>query len=453
MRISLRVMMLSASIACCGTPSSASAQLQPLVMTHGIRSDASTWDNTAFQLGLAFPVSVRRYTTAWKTSYAAQANQLLGSVFVGVPDTTLAVGHSNGGLVLRQAAVSNAPLRGIATIGSPNFGAPAADAIRKNYMPDIIAPILITGQSISYVLSPPDPADPDEQWYYDYVVATGSNMVDLIEAILNLAEFDPSFGIWNSMYPTSPFMQEINSSASLATQAQRAPIRASIRTYLNNPDEAFWRLAIAQENVVYYTATRDFATLIALEAGFFFTDKYCYRQPYQNGKCNGASLFGQLASDLQLIEGRYCYKMQLEDAAGAYAMPCFSTDAVVPIERQMWGPQGFAVPYEFQGPSHTEQPRSASVRLALEAFLQTQANVARCGEGPAYQAQIAAQSTDILPNTTTALGVSVVKQPFCGDGKRWKQRRVCRWRRRWRGDDHGCRERHPYVTCGCCRRR
>jgi len=384
------------------------AQRQPLVMTHGIRSNASTWDQAAFTLPAAFPVSVRRFTTQWKNPYLSQAHELRDFLFPGLPDTTLAVGHSNGGLVLRQSALINAPLRGIATVGSPNFGAPAADAIRKNYMGDIVSPILIHGQAISYVLSPPDLADPDEQWYYDYVVASGSNMISLVNSILAFAEFDPSYSIWNSMYPTSPFMQDVNSSSSLSVQAQRTPIRASIRTYINDPHQSVWRLAIAQENVAYFEAIRDFAALVALDAGFYYTNKYCYTQPYQNqpGKCNASSLFYDLAADFLLIEGRYCYKMTFEDAAGPIPFPCFATDAVVPLERQMWGASGFAVPYEVQGPSHTEQPRSPLVLTAIQSFLEDQANVARCGNGPVYQVQIIPQSGDLIPGTTTPLGVT-----------------------------------------------
>lgn len=390
----------------CAMSTPSAAQRQPLVMTHGIRSGAETWDGAAFDLAVAFPVSVRRFTTEWKDSYTTQANQLLSTVFAGQPDTTLAVGHSNGGLVLRQASLVNAPLRGIATVGSPNFGAPAADAIRLNYMRDVVSPILIHGQWILDAFAPADFGDSNEQWYLDYTIATGSNMADLVSSILTFAGFDPAYDIWNSMYPTSPFMQQINSSSSLALQADNAPVRASIRSYIDDPDDAFWRLAIAPQNVPAFEAIRDFATIIALEAGFFFTDKYCYTEPYHNGKCNASWLFGQLAYDLQLIEGRYCYKMTFEDAVGPIPFPCFATDAVVPLERQMWGAPGYAVPYEIAGPSHTEQPSSQPVRAAIGGFLENQANVARCGQGPIYQAQIAAQAGDLLIGTTTPLPIT-----------------------------------------------
>lgn len=389
----------------CAMSTPSAAQRQPLVMTHGIRSGAETWDGAAFDLSVAFPVSVRRFTTEWKDSYATQANQLLSTVFAGQPDTTLAVGHSNGGLVLRQAAMLNMPMRGIATVGSPNDGAPAADAIRRNYMRDVVSPILIHGQWILDAFSPADFGDSNEQWYLDYTIATGSNMADLVSSILTFAGFDPAYDIWNSMYPSSPFMQQINSSSSLALQAARAPVRASIRTYLTDEDDAFWRLAIKQENVPAFEAIRDFATIIALEAGFYFTDKYCYTEPYHNGKCNASWLFGQLAYDMQLIEGRYCYKMTFENAAGPIPFPCFATDAVVPFERQLWPDTG-VVQYEIEGPSHTEQPKSPGVRLAIERFLRNQANVERCGQGPIYQAQITAQSGDLLVGTTTPLAVT-----------------------------------------------
>lgn len=381
------------------------AQRQPLVMTHGIRSDAATWDQTASALTFKFPVAVHRFTTQWKTPYLSQANELLSSVFAGLPDTTLAIGHSNGGLVLRQAALLNAPLRGLATVGSPNFGAPAADAIRKNYMSDLITPILIRAQSISYALSPPDFSDGEEQWYFDFVIAFGGGMINLVNEILAFAGFDPSYSIWDSMYPTSAFMQNVNSPSSLALQAQRAPIRASIRTYIDDPHQAVWRLAIPQSSVPYFEAIRDVGSTMALYAGLYYTDKYCYSQQNNPLRCNASSLFFDMSADLQLIEGRYCYKMTFVNATWPYPFPCFATDAVVPLENQIWGPPNYAVPYEVQGPSHTEQPKSTAVRASLEAFLQAQAGVAECGTGAVVVVQIAPQAADLLPGTTTPLAV------------------------------------------------
>ncbi len=384
------------------------AQRQPLVMTHGIRSNAATWDSAAFALHSMFPVTMHRFTTKWKTPYLAQANELLDSVFAGLPDTTLVIGHSNGGLVLRQAALINAPLRGLLTVGSPNQGAPAADAIRKNYMGDIMSPMLVKGQAIALAFDPPDYTDAEEQWYYDYVGATGSNMIDLVNSIFAFMEFDPSYAIWQGMYPSSPFMQAVNGNSSLELQAQNAPTRGYIRTYIDNPDQAVWRLVAAQQNVGYLEGIRDFAALIAIQAYYYYEDKYCYQQPYQTGKCNASSLFAEVALDLYKIEGRYCYKMLVENAVGPVEFPCFATDAVVPFERQvLLGPPGsLPVPYEVQGPSHTEQPKSTAVRNLIARFLEEQANVARCGFGPVYLVQIAAQASDLIPGTTTPLPVS-----------------------------------------------
>lgn len=389
------------------------AQRQPLVMTHGIRSGPSTWDQAAIPLLAAFPVTIMRDSTSWTKAYSHQANELLTSLFPGLPDTTLAIGHSNGGLVLRQSVIQNAPIRGLATVGSPNRGAPAADAIRNGYMGQIASPIFVRGQQIFYAFDPPDWIDPDEQWYFDYVIASGNNMVNLIDFILAFMQFNPSYDIWDSMYPSSPFMQQIGSASSLALQRQRVPIRASIRTYIDDPYQAVWRLALPQHLVADAEAIRDFAAVISSYAGYYLTDKYCYQQPYVAGKCNAASLFYDMATDLQLIEGRYCYKLHLENASTANPFPCFASDAVVPLENQVWGQIGANPPidsalvlYDIQGPSHTEQPRAPLVRTAIESFLAAQANVARCGFGPVYEVQIAPQSGDILPGATASLAVT-----------------------------------------------
>ena len=86
------------------------AQRQPLVLAHGIQSTDSTWNLNKPLLERDFPVQVHKSTTIWTTSQRDQAAVLIASTFAGLPDSTVGVGHSNGGIVLRQAAMDGAPI-------------------------------------------------------------------------------------------------------------------------------------------------------------------------------------------------------------------------------------------------------------------------------------------------------------------------------------------------------
>ena len=101
------------------------AQDRPVVFLHGFHSDAGGWVATAERLRMRAAITVHTPTVNWRATFADQVNELAGPrrrspLF---PASSMAIGHSNGGLVAREWA-RRGSLDGVVTIGTPHRGAP-----------------------------------------------------------------------------------------------------------------------------------------------------------------------------------------------------------------------------------------------------------------------------------------------------------------------------------------
>jgi pimeloyl-ACP methyl ester carboxylesterase len=109
------------------TASVALAEDRSVVFVHGLASDGSTWDGAVARLTPRLAMRPYQPTLDWRGYYENQAS-LIDQQFPGLPNDTVAVGHSNGGVVARQWS-RNHPLGALITVGSPNQGAPIVDHI------------------------------------------------------------------------------------------------------------------------------------------------------------------------------------------------------------------------------------------------------------------------------------------------------------------------------------
>ena len=125
-----------AAVACCAClPLTAAAQDVPVVFVHGIFSSGDTWRATANRLTGRLQIEPHvvdlHSTDPLRTQTAA-----LNAAKAWLPSRTLAVGHSQGGLIAREWSKSKA-LSGILTLGTPHGGAPvtarALDVVNFNY--------------------------------------------------------------------------------------------------------------------------------------------------------------------------------------------------------------------------------------------------------------------------------------------------------------------------------
>jgi pimeloyl-ACP methyl ester carboxylesterase len=372
---------LCALLVCVAPP--ISAQRQPVVLAHGIRSDSSTWSVDSPLLQQHFPVQIRAATSTWTESQRYQAATLAGTAFLGLPDSTVAIGHSNGGIVLRQAGMNDSPMRSLLTIGTLNFGAPAAHNVMNSTMAGIALPVFddIFWFTTLFVTNSLDFEDLVVYGAMSYSAQTiATSVMNIFLAKVGFNSYNEG---WASMYPSSPYIVAINSPDSIAKLAQNVPVRAYVRTSIGNPYDALFRLVYSEDSAAATAAQLAFVSFMLQEDGYQLQYKYC--SPYQSydlNKCAASAFVIFAASDLMAIPDRYCRRMMYEgvglyDTSTGY---CGTSDGVVPYERQPLPSAQFE--YVVDQVSHTEQTKSPLVLDRMERFVEDRAFVKRCGTGP-----------------------------------------------------------------------
>src|SRR3954454_2397966 len=101
------------------------AQEQPVVFIHGVASGPDTGAETADRLQSQLQISAYRAEVSGWNSLESQSGEMQNR-FGGLPNSTIAVGHSLGGLVAREWSRAH-ELDGVITIGTPNRCAPIAN--------------------------------------------------------------------------------------------------------------------------------------------------------------------------------------------------------------------------------------------------------------------------------------------------------------------------------------
>jgi pimeloyl-ACP methyl ester carboxylesterase len=111
-------------------PSNVASQSPPVVLVHGLNSSGPAWNEGLWKLRSRLPA-----TEFWTPTlpsfdhFLSQANVLRAAVYY--KPYFIAVGHSNGGNVIRTAAYEGQQFTGAVAMGSPLQGAPLADRARE----------------------------------------------------------------------------------------------------------------------------------------------------------------------------------------------------------------------------------------------------------------------------------------------------------------------------------
>ena len=113
------------------------AQDVPTVFVHGIFSSSDAWRATSQRLANVLQIAPLSASTCPRPRVLETQTAALNGAFGGLPANTIAIGHSQGGLITRQWSRTKA-LRGILTLGTPHTGsqltARGLDLINFNYM-------------------------------------------------------------------------------------------------------------------------------------------------------------------------------------------------------------------------------------------------------------------------------------------------------------------------------
>jgi len=248
-----RVLAALTLAACLAAGRPAAAQDRPLVLVHGFASNGATWTEAANRLRVQLEVTPIAPSYNWKQGFAQQAAELSGKL-PAVPGVVFAVGHSNGGVAIREWSKTR-PMSGLLTMSSPNQGAPISKnaGALANYNVQIVYALLGIRNAF---------ANPNDSSYWIYQVIQGAlafanDAYNLTGIALGSAGFDLFSDAFAQERLGSSYMQALNSPANLAREqsalnGNRAAIVTSVADYhlggvfrATNPDTAnAWRAGL-----------------------------------------------------------------------------------------------------------------------------------------------------------------------------------------------------------------
>ncbi len=215
---------------CIASPAAAQSP-QPIVLMHGFNSSGETWASAAARLRQEFNATTTQPTCPWGHDLGDQANRLRGTLASApwaYPDTTVLVGHSNGGLISREASRQGQPMKAVVTLGTLHRGAPLAASF------GVLPPwggfvAAINAEPVYYYL----------WWLRDYnwiswiagsqaavMSATGTVIAGYGSYILTQA----ISGALPDMSPGSPFLDQLNAQGNLDREARSIPVRLGIQS-------------------------------------------------------------------------------------------------------------------------------------------------------------------------------------------------------------------------------
>ncbi|MCC7009999.1 MAG: hypothetical protein IT184_14425 [Acidobacteria bacterium] len=343
-RAARRLLLMSILVAA-GT-SSAAASDRPVVFLHGFAASAGDWTDAASRLQQSLALQARIPGLAWQNEFPAQAAALQANAqFGSLPNTTVAVGHSNGGLVAREwSKLHN--LAGIVTIGTPHGGAPILQNLVQWAMFNDV-----TRWAIDRVLSA-------------FAVPTDSSWV--IGAVQQCLRFASDYSVFTvtrlfaglgvqttvpvsyQMMPGSSFLNALNSDGNLSREAASAPKRVGIASVAHN---YYWagpaRAVLPQDaDAIAVTLYASAGTLIGYGNALLGR-----AAPGDWASIEQAlSLIG-LGSQLLMIDQMYCALV-----SHPVIWVCMPNDGVVPIDRQAYpGAANLLI----QGPAHTQEKQQS----------------------------------------------------------------------------------------------
>jgi pimeloyl-ACP methyl ester carboxylesterase len=308
----------------------ATAQRQPVIFQHGIGSEASTWQSVADRLAGAFYLTPFRFTTGSQRTFEEQAAVYVGGA-AGLPDTTFAVGHSNGGLVSREANRGGRNLRAIVTVGTLHTGAGLAGNVLNGEFSRYIG--YLRG-AVTLPVTTYGAYYPDSFWWNE-----GVNAAQWVNAFGTFFEQLPTilglvyYPLLSEMTPGSNYLNTLNGAANLAREAAAVPNRIGIVSTLSDNDGVIFRTLFGPGDTWNLNADRNLARDAFYGAYFYyvFYDNYSDYNYYE--KVQNAYMWRNAGLALQRQDGDWCYLI------GAYIPTlhgCTPSDAIVPGDRQAY---------------------------------------------------------------------------------------------------------------------
>jgi pimeloyl-ACP methyl ester carboxylesterase len=222
-----------AALVCVATALPVGAQDRPVVFLHGLRSSPDAWTAEAERLRQRVMMTPHHPSLDWRESYTRQTSALsTNPLFAGLPShTTVAVGHSNGGIVAREWSRTRS-LSGIVTLGTPHAGAPLV--LRFGEWASFMSMTSPYIAMVNHAFSQPS----NTSWVMGNVHsmlgwAWGYAQAAVVDVAVAMA-IDYRLPVMTDMRPGSEYLRSLNSSSNLGREAAVVPRRAGIVSVAHN---------------------------------------------------------------------------------------------------------------------------------------------------------------------------------------------------------------------------
>jgi pimeloyl-ACP methyl ester carboxylesterase len=343
---------------------------QPVVLQHGFLSNAGTFDQLAPWLEQNLYVSTSRYTTGWNSPYEKQASRLLQSIG-HLPDTTILVGHSNGGLIARRVA-NMRRTKGFVTIGTPHTGAPLAASLMNGGVELLASSLQSAGNTAREFYGRPEFDHPDDSFRYSALWAASAeaslgSIIGFVAAGMRVLD-DLGVTVLTDMQPGSGFFNAINTSGALQQElafvgGPRVAFNSSVRPNWFYPEYMIWKGLMASQSLPLSEST-DATIGTLLMAYDHYAWYYVPGDMYSYEKQTYAVYWLWAAATLSGIDMSWCQLIGAWTGGG-----CEAADGIAPVSRQ-YHPGVGAVNLSIYGPAHQEEISSTEFRNALSKALQ-----------------------------------------------------------------------------------
>lgn len=346
----------------CAWPSAAAAQATPTAFVHGFGAEASDWAATADRLKKRVAIAPQLPKMPWREKFENQGKQLqsqLGSL----PTNTIAVGHSNGGVVSREWARLR-QLGGIVTIGTPHKGAPI--------IANLAGWAAFTGSTRGMVNQVFSAFTYGTDWTWVFAIVESALLVASDYSLWSLTNLISVLGVTTAtpvmpqMAPGSSYLTSLNSSSNLSKEASRAPKRVGIVSVASNFYTAGPARAIAPDQ-----ADAIATTMYAVAGTLLYWGNYILinASPSDFDATDQALALIAAADQILAIDPMYCRMVSRIDLAA-----CEQNDGLVPVSSQAYpGAPNIYI----QGPAHRREKQQSD-----DAFYAALVNYMKLPKGP-----------------------------------------------------------------------
>jgi pimeloyl-ACP methyl ester carboxylesterase len=365
-RLALRLALVSliGLAAASAVADTAAAQERPTVFIHGFNSDGSGWSGTAERLRASTAIAPLIPNVSWRQIFQDQVGELnRDSTYASLPGSTIAIGHSNGGLAAREWSKTR-PLSGVVTIGTPHRGAPI--------LPQIGHWAAFSGSTTALVARVVQAYAQPTDWSWT------------ISHIANLLGWSSEFAIWsvsylatafglnqalpvsNDMHPYGGYVADLNGSSNLSREAHSIAGRVGVVSVAHD----FFYAGPARA-IIPGQADTIAALLYSSAYGLMGWANYILGQadPMDLHSINQALSLLSLSGQLLSIDPVYCSMVSTLERSR-----CDTNDGLVPYWSQEYpNAQNLYIGYSHNdGPAHIQEREAGTDILytALVAFLQ-----------------------------------------------------------------------------------